>query len=102
MRERIGAVTDTSDLFISVGIHNRDEAFELSDVEVETLRRAAVERNLPFDEKRRTYLKSELTSYGLVREGYTREEIKELRLASHEVSCYDDGPQAAERLLCVE
>ncbi len=42
--------------------------FNLSDVEVETLRRAALERSLSFDPDRRTYSATELSEYGLVRE----------------------------------
>lgn len=79
-----------------------DETFELSDVEVETLRRAAVERALPFDEKRRVYSHKELADYGLVREGYTREELRQRGFGPVKVSCFDDCAKVAEEVLGVE
>jgi hypothetical protein len=79
-----------------------EEVFELSDVEVETLRRAAMERSLPFDADRRTYNRGELAEYGLVREGYTRAELRELGFGPEEVSCFDERAKIAEELLRVE
>src|ERR1051325_11181548 len=76
-----------------------DEVFHLSDVEVETLRRAAVERDLPFDPQRKTYKRHELSEYGMVREGYTREEIRQLGFGPEAVSCFDERAKAAEELL---
>jgi hypothetical protein len=79
-----------------------EELFELSDVEVETLRRAALERGLPFDPLRRCYPKSELRPYGMVREGYTRSELRRLGFRPIEVSCFDEIADAGEQLLPVE
>jgi len=79
-----------------------EEVFELSDVEIETLRRAAEERTLPFDANKTTYRRSELAKYGLVREGYTREELRILGFGVEEVSCFDERAETAEELLRVE
>jgi len=53
-----------------------EQYFELNAAEVETLRRAAVERNLPYDGSRICYSKAELRQFGLVREAYTTEELR--------------------------
>lgn len=79
-----------------------DEIFDLSDVEIETLRRAALDRGLPFDACRRTYSTSELKPYGMVREGYTRGELRSLGINPVEVTCFDQIANDAERLLPVE
>jgi hypothetical protein len=79
-----------------------DEVFELSDVEVETLRRAALERSLPFAAERRVYTRQELAEYGMVREGYTRAELRELGFGPEEVSCFDDRARLAEESLRVD
>jgi|SRR5215469_11240295 len=79
-----------------------EEIFELSDVEMETLRRAAVERSLPFDKTRRSYSRGQLARYGMVREGYTRAEMKELGFEPAEVSCFDAEAEAAKELLPVD
>lgn len=79
-----------------------EEVFELSDVEIETLRRASLERSLPFDEKRRVYTREQLSEYGMVREGYTREELRNVGLGPEEVSCFDDRAKAAQELLRVD
>ena len=78
------------------------ELFELSDVELETLRRAAIERGLPFDENRRRYLKGELAGYGMVRESYTREELFARGFRPGPVSCFDDRVEVAEEVLRVD
>ena len=79
-----------------------DEVFELSDVEVETLRRAALERDLPFDGSTRIYRRAELNRYGLVREGYTTEELGRLGFKPGPVSCFDEAATAAQTALQVE
>lgn len=79
-----------------------EEVFDLSDVEIETLRRAASERSLPFDAERRVYTRKQLSEYGMVREGYTREELRELGFGPEEVSCFDDRAIAAQELLKVD
>lgn len=76
--------------------------FHLSDVEVETLRRAALERALPFDANRRAYSKQELDKYGMVREGYTREELRELGFGADSVTCFDDRAEKAKEVLQVD
>lgn len=78
------------------------ETFELSDVEVETLRRAALERSLPFDKDRRGYTRAELSEYGMVREGYTREELRRMGLGPEEVSCFDERAKSAIESLPVD
>lgn len=86
----------------SVNEEESNEVFDLSDVEVETLRRAAVERGLPFDEKRRIYSREELSNYGMVREGYTAEELKKLGFGLGEVSSFDERAASARESLIVE
>lgn len=76
--------------------------FELSDVEVETLGRAAHERGLPFDGKRRSYSHDELKRYGLVREAYTRKELEAAGFRYEEVSSFDEAAKKAENLLRVD
>lgn len=76
---------------------NSNERFALSDCEHETLRRAAVERSMSFDENRREYSASELASYGLVREGYNRREMQELGVTPSPISCFDDIAVSAEK-----
>src|SRR2546423_3292962 len=81
---------------------NADEIFELSNVEMETLRRAALTRSLPFQETKRQYSREELAQYGMVREGYTTEELRRLGFGPSEVSCFDERAEAAQELLRVE
>lgn len=78
------------------------EQFFLSDVEMETLSRAATERKLSFDENRRIYTKAELLCYGMVRESYTREELRRLGFREGAVSCFDAVADEAEDLLRVD
>jgi hypothetical protein len=85
--------------------HTRDSSFEqffLSDIEVETLRRAAIETGLPFDKDRRTYTRSELARYGMVRESYTRDELRRLGFRPEPVSCFDASAKSAEDLLRID
>lgn len=81
---------------------SKSEIFVLSPVEVETLRRAAVDRGLPFDADRKVYARSDLEPYGLVREGYTRAELRERGYGCELVTCFDAKARAAERDLAVE
>jgi hypothetical protein len=87
---------------ISVKTETDAEVFELSDVEVETLRRASVERALPFDPDKRKYTRAELAEHSLVREGYTRDELRQFGFGPEEVSCFDERARMAEELLPVE
>jgi hypothetical protein len=80
----------------------QEEKFDLAECEVETLRRAALERGLPFDPERRVYRKSELKDYGMVREGYTRAELRDRGIGPGSVTCFDLLAEKAEELLPVE
>ncbi len=78
------------------------QLFTLSPVEVETLRRAALARSLPFDSDKINYSKDELQKFGMVREAYTQEEIRELGFGPVPVTCFDKAAKKAEDLLRVE
>ncbi|CAJ2754506.1 Uncharacterised protein [Burkholderia pseudomallei] len=78
------------------------EIFELSDCEVETLRRAAEARKLPYDPLKRKYNGSELQRYGLVREGYTRQELRDRGIGPGAVTSFDELAKEAPNLLPVE
>jgi len=72
MTEKVEAV-----IFADAGpVFDEFEEFILSDCEIETLRRAAIDRRQPYDPAKRRYTRAELRRYGLVREGYTREELR--------------------------
>lgn len=73
----------------AIDIYANEERFELSEVEVETLRRAAKARGLAFDPDRTSYNHSELAAYGLVREGYTRSELRGRGIYPGKVSSLD-------------
>jgi hypothetical protein len=73
--------------------------FTLSEVEVETLRRAALERRLPFDPDRTVYSFEELSLYGLVREGYTRAELRARGVTPKVVSSLDESTREAQSVL---
>lgn len=74
-----------------------NERFALSDCEHETLRRAAKDRSLPFNEDKREYTSEELATYGLVREGYNRKEMRERGVTPSVVTCFDPIALAAEK-----
>ncbi|WP_143282147.1 hypothetical protein [Burkholderia pseudomallei] len=73
--------------------------FNLCDVEIETVRRAAQERGLSFDDAQRRYSTCELSRYGLVREGYNRQELAALGIGPSTVSSLDDATRALENEL---
>lgn len=75
--------------------------FVLSDVEIETLRRAAAARGLDFDPDRRNYSAAELGSYGLVREAYNSPELRSMGIdATKIVTSFDlETEQAKEKLV---
>jgi len=81
---------------------NAKEQFDLQDCEMETLKRAAIERGIPYDPLRRTYTLAELHRYGLVREGYTREELRLKGIGPGAVTSFDTIAREAARLLPVE
>ncbi|MFZ3325426.1 MAG: hypothetical protein WA231_05790 [Methylocella sp.] len=67
-----------------------DGNFVLNEAEVETLRRAASERNIPYDSKRTTFSKSELAKFGMVREAYTTEELRTAGFGPDPVTSFDE------------
>lgn len=83
-------------------IADTDEEFYLADCEVETLRRAAIQRKMPFDPSRRHYTRAELQRYGLVREGYTQEELRARGIGPGAVTSFDRIAAEAPELLPVE
>lgn len=85
-----------------VGTFDPTEQFELSDCEVETLRRAALVRQMPYEPLRRRYTRAELIRYGLVREGYTREELRAKGIGPSAVTSFDQLARDAVGLLPVE
>jgi hypothetical protein len=96
------AMLDPNDVKTTTKISSdTDTTFTLSDVEVETLRRAASDRKLPFDPLRTVYSFEELSLYGLVREGYTRAELRACGIKPAVVSSLDESTyhtQSALRL----
>lgn len=77
----------------------KDELFKLADVEIETLRRAATQLGKNFDPEKREYLGSELSEYGLVREGYNYEELRTLGIKPTVVTSLDtDEKEAIEKM----
>ncbi len=84
-------------------IDDPDTVFELLDCEVETLRRAALERNLPFDPERRVYTAAELSKYGMVREAYNSDELKSRGFGGKQiVTCFDDEASRARKELQID
>ncbi|PPD30509.1 MAG: hypothetical protein CTY20_02705 [Hyphomicrobium sp.] len=82
---------------------DKASTFVLADVEIETLRRAAIDRGLPFDEKRREYTAHELMMYGMVRESYNSEELRRFGVEpSRVVTSFDPIAQAASNNLIVD
>lgn len=79
-----------------------EEVFELIECEVETLRRAALERGLPFDPLRSIYKASELKAYGLAREAYNQQELRARGILPATVTSFDDVAGKAESLTPVE
>lgn len=70
-------------------IRTAEEVFTLCDVEVETVRRAAIARARPFDPTKRTYTAGELRTYGVVREGYNKQELRDRGVYPKPVSSLD-------------
>lgn len=84
-------------------VDQSDLVMTLSDVEVETLERAARERNLSFDPNRRTYTAGELHRYGLVREAYNSSELKALGVSSDKVvTSFDADVEKAREMLQID
>jgi hypothetical protein len=82
---------------------SQDEIFNLCDAEVETLRRAAAERDMLFDSSRRQYSLAELSEYGLVRESYDSDELKAFGVDRNKVvTSFDPISLAAREHLVVD
>lgn len=75
---------------------DKNQTFNLVDVEVETLRRASIESSKAFNPDQRTYTGEELKSFGLVREGYNKEEIKAFGVKPSIVTSHDDIEKEAK------
>jgi hypothetical protein len=82
-------------------IDSPETIFELSDVEVETIRRAALERGLPFDCDKVKYSGEELNQYGIVREAYNSVELRAFGIKNNKVITSFDiqAKEAREKLL---
>lgn len=76
--------------------------FVLSEVEVETLRRASLNRSLPFDPTKTEYTEDELKHFGMVREAYTKEELIDLGFGPQKINSFDQKADSAKKLLAVE
>ncbi|HET9225049.1 MAG TPA: cupin domain-containing protein [Thermoanaerobaculia bacterium] len=77
----------------------RKDVFYLCEVEIETVRRAAEVRDLPFDPTKRSYTSEELRPYGLVREGYNKLELRERGIRPQPVSSLDPEVEALQSAL---
>jgi len=78
-------------------IDKPDYIFNLCEVEVETLRRAALARSLPFDPERRSYTAQELDAYGLAREAYNSEELRSMGFSNRKIVTSFDPETARAR-----
>lgn len=79
-----------------------DTAFLLNEAEVETLRRAAEERNMTCDTASSVLTKEELGRFGLVREAYTTEELRAAGFGPEPITSFDEKAKAARDLLRVD
>jgi hypothetical protein len=80
-----------------------DQDWILSDVEVETIRRAAILRNLRFDAAKRAYKTSELNQYGIVREAFNSEELAHFGIDRNRVvTSFDPAVERAREHLVVD
>ena len=84
-------------------IDRPDRIFELNEAEVETLRRSADERSMPFDPSRTTYNAAELNAYGLCREAYNSPELREMGIGADKVvTSFDLQAKEARETLLVD
>ena len=81
---------------------NKEETFKLSDVEMETLKRAASQNGKSFNSQKRDYKGSELSEYGLVREGYNHEELKALGVKPEIVTSLDEAEKSAKTKMLLD
>jgi hypothetical protein len=75
------------------------QLYNLCDVEIETVRRAAFDRGLPFEPDKTIYSFEELSAYGIVREGYNRAELRARGITPTVVSSLDQSTFASEMSL---
>jgi hypothetical protein len=82
-------------------VDNPNATFVLSDVEVETLRRAAAQRGLDFDPEQRDYSAAELSAYGIVREAYNSRELRSMGIeVAKVVTSFDlDAERARQKFI---
>lgn len=84
-------------------VDSPEAIFELSDVEVETVRRAALERSLPFNPHKLTYSGAELRLYGVVREAYNSAELRAFGIRNDKViTSFDVQAEEARHTLLVD
>lgn len=84
-------------------IDRPEDSFELSDVEVETLRRAAAQRGMMFAPERRHYTTAELNTYGMVREAYNTPELQAMGIGNNKVvTSFDSVTEMARDKLLVD
>ncbi len=77
----------------------KNQSFNLVDVEVETLKRAANDSSKSFNPEKRNYTTEELNEFGLVREGYNKEELEELGIKPSVVTSHDSIEAKSKELL---
>jgi hypothetical protein len=88
---------------VTMFVDDPNATFVLSDVEVETLRRAAVASGLSFDPQQRDYSAAELRAYGVVREAYNSHELRNMGIdASKVVTSFDLETEQAKQNLIVD
>lgn len=84
-------------------IDNQVLEFELNEVEIETVRRAALARSMEFDPAKRRYSALELDSFGIVREAYNEDELKAFGVDRNRiVTSFDQLTAAAQQNLRVD
>jgi len=84
-------------------IDPKDKVFNLLPCEIDTLRTAALQRGLPFDEERVQYTTDELSNFGMVREAYNSDELRSLGFNSKTiVTSFDANAERAREELCID
>ena len=79
-----------------------NHTFNLVDVEIETVERAAKDLSKGFDKSKTAYTTGELGEYGLVREGYNKEEMQELGIIPQVVTSHDKLEEEAQEILKID
>jgi hypothetical protein len=96
---RAGNVVETKDLQNMDISTDAGTLFNLCDVEIETVRRAAFDRGLPFEPEKTIYSFDELSRYGIVREGYNRAELRARGITPKVISSLDQSTSASQQTL---